>query len=183
MILSRVIQKSGIFFLLVVVLTGCASPTVIQRKIDGEKRAFLYQRNTPLPVENEWAKVQSIGPLFVLNTETKDIQFMWGLTLTLKIKDLKAVSVYDVTTEINELVISQSSPAISPNGNCHFESSRILFSKQLQPWLFTPNDTEKIFKIVMENSNGRQTILYQPCVISAGNKGALFAQLNKMGKK
>jgi hypothetical protein len=174
---------AGALLIVLFILSGCVTTNVVQRVVDGKQRNFSYRKGVPLASENDWVKINSIRPHVNAVAGTNDVELVWIMTLTLKIKNIKEIKLHDATTTENELVISEINPKTSQNSYCKLRSKEIHLSEQLTPWFFSPDDTEKIFKIIIVDSNDQQEILYQPLIIHGLTKKAVLTLINEEGEK
>lgn len=164
---------------LATLFAGCATTQTRILGDDSEQR-LAYSAQGPELAKNSWAEVTLATTGFAGEADEQfDIPFWWEFALQLKIANLKAVSIYDVTTAPPRLLLAD--PAATPqDSNWQGRSEAVKFSKDTAPWFFLPGEAEHIFKIVLTNSRDEERILYQPCRHSEAAKKAQILEIVRL---
>lgn len=86
-----------------------------------------------------------------LGSEKGKVKLGWTFILKLKKDNIKSIKIYDVTDE--EKILIEDTKISLKEGKWVGKSESVEIEKGSNHWLFSSDDTEKEFKVIMTDSN------------------------------
>jgi len=109
------------------------------------------------PEENGWAKFNFAGFTLGFGSEKSKVKLGWTFILKLKKDNITSIKIYDITDE--EIILIDDNKISTKEGKWVGKSKSIEIDKGSDHWLFSSDDTEKEFKVLMTDSNGETSEL------------------------
>jgi hypothetical protein len=151
-------------------LVGCAHREVSEQIGIGGHGVVTFKRigNEFIKAENDRFAVVEAG-LTTYRTEGKNF-VRWQFTIRPRPEtQLAVVEVNDVTNRRPAVLIKDEHPQIEEL-QWTGQSQLIRATPALVPWLFTPDETTRVFRLTVTEPDGKRSSVYQATRYSAGAK-------------
>jgi len=162
-------------------LAGCASVELREVRLgDGRRIRHPYRNGIPEPAANAWAKVEVAG-VVLLRGQDPDPRphYVEAFALTLRRKGIAEVRVFDVSGTPVELELDKAHSKFKADRWVGATPRRSV-TREHMPWLFEQGDTERVFKFVLRDTDGKSLELLQPSVVTDRWKTDSLEQLDWM---
>ena len=159
-----------ILCLLLVTLTGCAHREVEEQVTFSGNRTMTFKRigTQFVNAENDRFVVTEAG-LTTYRTNGKNF-VRWQFSIRPKQPtQLASVEVEDVTGSRPYLVVLDREPKIEELAWTQ-RGSLLRATSTVVPWLFDPNETTRVFRITVSESDGTRSTVYQATIYTANAK-------------
>jgi hypothetical protein len=163
-------MRNAIWLVILLGLVGCAPQEITERIRVAGRRNVTFRRigNEFVKAENDRFAVVEAG-LTTYRTEGKNF-VRWQFTIRPRPDtQLAMVEVEDVTGRRPSLLIKDEHPLIEEL-QWSQQSVLVRATPALVPWLFTPDDTTRVFRITVTEPDGKQSSVYQATRYNADAK-------------
>jgi hypothetical protein len=153
-------MRNLIWSVILLGLVGCVPREVTEQIAVGRGYVtFKRVKNEYVKAENDRFAVVEAG-LTTYRTEGKNF-IRWQFTIRPRPEtQLAVVAVEDVTNRRPAILIKDEHPQIDEL-QWTGQSQLIRATPGLVPWLFTPDDTTRVFRITVTEPDGKQSSVYQ----------------------
>ena len=163
-------MRNAIWLVILLGFVGCAPQEITEQISIAGRRSVTFRRigNEFVKAENDRFAVVEAG-LTTYRTEGKNF-VRWQFTIRPRPDtQLAMVEVEDVTGRRPALMIKDEHPQIEEL-QWSQQSSLIRATPALVPWLFSPNETTRVFRITVTEPDGKRSSVYQATRYSAEAK-------------
>jgi hypothetical protein len=153
-------MRNAIWLVILLGFVGCA-PQEVTEQIPVLRRAVTFRRigNEFVKAENDRFAVVEAG-LTTYRTEGKNY-VRWQFTIRPRPDtQLAMVEVEDVTGRRPAMMIKDEHPQIEEL-QWSQQSPLVRATPALVPWLFSPNETTRVFRITVTEPDGKRSSVYQ----------------------
>ena len=163
-------MRNKICLVVLLSLVGCAPQEITEQIRVAGRRTVTFRR-----IKNEFAKAENDrfavveAGLTTYRTEGKNF-VRWQFTIRPRPdSQLATVEVEDVTGRRSVLLIKDEHPQIEEL-QWSQQSALVRATPALVPWLFTPEETTRVFRITVTEPDGKQSSVSQATRYSADAK-------------
>jgi hypothetical protein len=163
-------MRNAICLVILLGFVGCAPQEITEQISIAGRRSVTFRRigNEFVKAENDRFTVVEAG-LTTYRTEGKNF-VRWQFTIRPRPDtQLAMVEVEDVTGRRPALIIKDEYPQIEEL-QWSQQSPLIRATPALVPWLFSPNETTRVFRITVTELDGKRSSVYQATRYSAEAK-------------
>ena len=163
-------MRNAIWLVILLGFVGCAPQEITEQISIAGRRSVTFRRigNEFVKAENDRFTVVEAG-LTTYRTEGKNF-VRWQFTIRPRPDtQLAMVEVEDVTGRRPALIIKDEHPQIEEL-QWSQQSPLVRATPPLVPWLFSPNETTRVFRITVTEPDGKRSSVYQATRYSAEAK-------------
>ena len=163
-------MRNAIWLVILLGFVGCAPQEITEQIPVAGRRSVTFKRigNEFVKAENDRFAVVEAG-LTTYRTEGKNF-VRWQFTIRPRPDtQLAMVEVEDVTGRRPALIIKDEHPQIEEL-QWSQQSQLVRATPTLVPWLFSPNETTRAFRITVTEPDGKRSSVYQATRYSAEAK-------------